>query len=160
MAQLIHDLGDKKRAMKLGDAFTVIGRSEGADIVISDAKGISREHFSVHRLDDGTFTIRDLKSTNGTFLNGTQITKETPIHDGDRVRIGESTEFIVSKSVERHEAEAVEGIKVAGDGQASEAMSEMPTALEEKNFHALMADIIKDARTQPFARPKAEEKRR
>ena len=34
--------------------------------------------------------IEDLGSTNGTYLNGEALTGPQPLHDGDRIRIGDS----------------------------------------------------------------------
>lgn len=64
----------------------VLGRS-GADVNINDPD-VSRRHASIEQTQ-GTLLIRDLKSMNGTFVNGTRIEKET-LHDGDRIRIGTS----------------------------------------------------------------------
>jgi hypothetical protein len=37
-----------------------------------------------------TVVIEDLGSTNGTYLNGETLTGPQPLHDGDRIRIGDS----------------------------------------------------------------------
>ncbi len=37
-----------------------------------------------------TVAIEDLGSTNGTYLNGEALTGPRPLHDGDRIRIGDS----------------------------------------------------------------------
>lgn len=51
----------------------------------SDA--ISRRHCVILTTDEGV-AVRDLGSRNGTLVNGVKISKETPLRDGDRVRIG------------------------------------------------------------------------
>jgi hypothetical protein len=40
-----------------------------------------------------TLVIEDLGSTNGTYLNGEPLTGPQPLHDGDRIRIGDSEFF-------------------------------------------------------------------
>lgn len=50
----------------------IIGRSPDAAIVINDTN-VSRHHAEVWRTEDGV-AIRDLQSTNGTFVNGHRIT--------------------------------------------------------------------------------------
>lgn len=67
--------------------FNYIGRSEENHIRIARA-GISRRHAVVRAGPDG-FTIRDLQSQNGTFVNGEQVT-ERRLADGDRIAIGDA----------------------------------------------------------------------
>ena len=66
-----------------------IGRGESADLQINSAR-VSREHAVILRsgtLQDGEeFVIRDLGSTNGTWLNGQQI-DEAALIDGDVLMI-------------------------------------------------------------------------
>lgn len=72
--------------IKLRSAKFVIGRSEGCDLrPRTDA--VSRKH-CVILLDEETVRIRDLKSRNGTFVNGEQIKEETKLHSGDRIAVG------------------------------------------------------------------------
>ena len=67
-----------------------IGRSTDADVRIEDrfASGIHARLFS----RSGGYYIEDMGSTNGTFLNGAQLTGESMLNDLDQVRIGD-TEF-------------------------------------------------------------------
>ncbi len=67
-----------------------VGRSNKCDIAITDKK-MSREHILIYQKDNKTY-LRDLDSSNGTFVNGEKVT-ETVITDGDRIRTGK-TEFI------------------------------------------------------------------
>jgi diguanylate cyclase (GGDEF)-like protein len=64
---------------------TVIGRSREAWVYI-DAAGISRRHARIVR-DGTTFTIEDLQSTNGVFVNGLRVTVAS-LQTGDQVQIG------------------------------------------------------------------------
>jgi hypothetical protein len=66
-----------------------IGRGSGNDIVLQDSQS-SRHHAEISRQGD-QFFIRDLGSTNGTFVNGQRITAPHPLNPGDQVRIGETT---------------------------------------------------------------------
>ncbi|MFA6901356.1 MAG: FHA domain-containing protein, partial [Desulfurivibrionaceae bacterium] len=64
----------------------IIGRSPDADVVI-DNTAISRHHSSLE-LRDGRHYLADLKSTNGTTVNGKKIASKTPITEKDVVFIG------------------------------------------------------------------------
>ncbi len=59
------------RTFTLGETPLVIGRSPQASIVINDSN-VSRQHAELWRTAEGV-AIRDLRSTNGTFVNGHRI---------------------------------------------------------------------------------------
>lgn len=61
-----------------------IGRNESCDLTI-ESNRISREHVRIE-LTDGNFAVRDLGSTNGTFVNGVKI-QESPLNDGDLLTV-------------------------------------------------------------------------
>ena len=63
-----------------------IGRSTGADFIL-DAALVSRVHCQLLALRDGELELRDLESTNGTYVNGERI-ERTRLASGDRVRVG------------------------------------------------------------------------
>lgn len=73
-------------------AITVLGRDDSADIVLDDP-GISRRHSEIRVTSDGPHlvaSIRDLNSTNGTFVNSERISSHR-LADGDRVTVGRTT---------------------------------------------------------------------
>lgn len=59
------------RSFTLGETPLIIGRSPQAGVVINDSN-VSRQHAEVWRTAEGV-AIRDLRSTNGTFVNGHRI---------------------------------------------------------------------------------------
>jgi len=65
---------------------TIIGRSRSNGCVLSDPT-VSRAH-AVVSYRDGTWSLRDLGSTNGTYVNGRRITDETEVRPGDEVAFG------------------------------------------------------------------------
>jgi len=73
-------------ALKPGN--TVVGREE-SDIVAAD-KTLSARHFEIENRD-GQFFARDLGSTNGTMVNGSPLTDEVQLTDGDRIEAGKTT---------------------------------------------------------------------
>ena len=73
-------------------AMTVLGRDNGADIVLDDP-GISRRHSEIRVTTDGPHlvaSIRDLNSTNGTFVNSERVSSHR-LADGDRITVGRTT---------------------------------------------------------------------
>jgi hypothetical protein len=71
------------RSFNVGDRALVIGRSP--EIVINDSN-VSRRHSEVWRTSEGV-AIRDLQSTNGTFVNGHRVTAVS-LSPRDDVTIG------------------------------------------------------------------------
>src|SRR6187399_3375918 len=63
----------------------VIGRSSELDMVLVEEM-VSRKHARI-ALSDGTISIEDMGSTNGTFVNGEKVQQGT-LREGDRVLIG------------------------------------------------------------------------
>ena len=63
----------------------VIGRSPDVEVVINDSN-VSRQHAEVWRTSEGV-AIRDLQSTNGTFVNGHRISAVS-LSPRDDVTIG------------------------------------------------------------------------
>lgn len=84
---------DKANQVEVGD-FLTIGRDATNQIVLGDSFTSGR-HARIERKPGG-FLLRDLKSRNGTYANGTRIF-EAQLQNGDRIRIGE-TEILFSWS--------------------------------------------------------------
>jgi len=67
-----------------------IGRStENNDIVVNDEK-VSRNHLQMVMDDNGNYSVVDLGSTNGTYVNGQRISGEVRLQPSDEVRIGQT----------------------------------------------------------------------
>lgn len=79
---------DVGKTFKLSDGEVTIGRSRSADIKLDD-DSISRKHVRL-RLSGEEVLLEDLKSSNGTLVNGERVS-ESPLADGDKIRVGETT---------------------------------------------------------------------
>ena len=64
---------------------TTSGRHPDSDIFLDDVT-VSRRHAEFHR-DGGTFTVRDVGSLNGTYVNRERVESAT-LSNGDEVQIG------------------------------------------------------------------------
>jgi diguanylate cyclase (GGDEF)-like protein len=73
------------KVYRLTHARTTIGRSRGADILLPE-HGVSRHHCTLLQRD-GTFTIEDAGSTNGTLVNGERVSSAELV-TGDRIQLG------------------------------------------------------------------------
>jgi hypothetical protein len=65
-----------------------LGRGDQCEIKLEDNFASTRHARLVPQGD--AIVLEDLGSTNGTYLNGQAVTGPQPLHDGDRVRIGDS----------------------------------------------------------------------
>lgn len=71
------------------DRFT-LGRAGTNELCYPDDAGLSRQHLALERLGD-LWSIRDLGSKNGTFVNGARITSPQTLGPNDRVTAGHLT---------------------------------------------------------------------
>jgi pSer/pThr/pTyr-binding forkhead associated (FHA) protein len=93
----LQDAGEASREYALTGQNISIGRSPSCEIVLENDQLTSRRH-ALLRYDGAHYTIVDLGSSNGTFVNDTEIRDATPLSHGDRVIVGEH-ELLFSTSV-------------------------------------------------------------
>lgn len=60
------------RELMLFERIVCVGRTDENDITLADTS-VSRHHARLKRQDDGTYTLTDLNSSNGTRLNGRRV---------------------------------------------------------------------------------------
>lgn len=84
--------------LPLGNRASVIGRGEGSALQVEDPQA-SRKHVQI-RFDQAsnTFKVVDMKSANGTYLNGQRLTEEAALKEGDEVRIGDTPMVFTNES--------------------------------------------------------------
>ncbi|NUQ33952.1 MAG: sigma 54-interacting transcriptional regulator [Planctomycetaceae bacterium] len=91
MAFLVIEERGQKRHHPIAAARVSIGRAPDNDVVISDEKS-SRHHLVIEQ-QGRSFLVRDLKSKNGSFIDGLRI-QEQPLDFGDCVTIGNAKIFL------------------------------------------------------------------
>lgn len=87
----INEKGGETRRQVFDKPEITIGRVQGNDIILPKGN-VSKRHSRIV-FKDGKFIIVDLKSTNGTYVNGRKITSPLVIKGTDKVYIGD---FILS----------------------------------------------------------------
>ncbi len=85
----INEKGGPSRQETFDKAEITIGRVQGNDIILPKGN-ISKRHSRIV-LKDGKFIIVDLKSTNGTYVNGKKITGAQVVKASDKIYIGDFT---------------------------------------------------------------------
>lgn len=86
LAYLVLQDADATR-MPVSKTATRIGRRSDNDIVFSN-DSVSGHHAEIHMGRDGSFTITDLNSGNGVYVNGSKV-QQSGLRDGDSVELGE-----------------------------------------------------------------------
>ncbi|MEM7608690.1 MAG: FHA domain-containing protein [Myxococcota bacterium] len=84
---MITEKGGQQRRMEFDKNEVTIGRVQGNDIILPKGN-VSKRHSRIV-LKDNRFIVVDLKSTNGTYVNGRKITSPLVVKPGDKVYIGD-----------------------------------------------------------------------
>lgn len=80
-------VGPTRQLMPLGGQRLTIGRSDDNDLALPEDLTVSRHHAVLER-SEGGWRIRDLRSSNGTFVNGVRVNATMRVNPGDRVAVG------------------------------------------------------------------------
>jgi hypothetical protein len=70
----------------------VVGRGEDCEVVLPDRQ-VSRRHFRIVRDDDG-YSVEDLGSKNGTYVNGAAVRGSVQLQDGDEIQVALSVRLL------------------------------------------------------------------
>jgi hypothetical protein len=79
---------DAGRTFALAEAKTDIGRGTEVDLRIRD-RAVSRSHARILRVG-AAFTVQDLGSPNGVFVNGHRVRRTAQLRDGDVIELGQT----------------------------------------------------------------------
>lgn len=149
---------------ELAKPVMVLGRDPSVDIVLN-SPGVSRQHARV-TLQGYQYLIEDLGSSNGTFVNGVQISSPAPLRPNDQIALG-STLILIFQEEAPEQVETApspskskmapapinRGATALGDDQYLPSSSEPPhlfvaIAGEEPSVYTLTQDVITIGRSE------------
>ena len=102
--------GSHKLILRVDDAWldehpvkatVVVGRAPDCDVLL-DHHEVSRHHLVIEATESGSHTLRDLGSTNGTFVNG-RVVSAKRLEEGDRITIGNAELIYASAHADTRE---------------------------------------------------------
>ena len=132
-----------------------IGRVKGNDIVLPKGN-VSKRHSRIV-VKDGKFIVVDLKSTNGTYVNGRKITSPQVIKTVDKVYIGDFI-IAVAESAAPAPAKAKEEVAATSDIQSmspSGMSAKTPSSKPQPSTPKKAAKRPSAQKESPAAEPKA-----
>jgi pilus assembly protein CpaF len=84
---VIHERGGAERRLHFDKGEVTVGRVQGNDVILPKGN-VSKRHSRIVFKDD-RFVVVDLKSTNGTYVNGRKLTSPLVVKPGDKIYIGD-----------------------------------------------------------------------
>ncbi len=125
---LIQGPDGQTKKIPLSGARLVVGRSSGAELSFPDDAGLSRQHFALEPAGDD-WTVQDLGSKNGTFVNNIPLKAKLVLRPGDQVTAGHLSIVFAPE-----QGAAVPGVVVFEGGETdSPTTSTLVTSLEGAN---------------------------
>ena len=120
---MVHGGPNNRQTIPLAGRPITLGRRPDNDIVVNEGT-VSRRHALIMETPDG-FVVRDLSSTNGTFVNRDKIgSKEHVLKHGDRIRLaGSEVSFVFRQEGASTLKLRVESPRAGADDLSSRASS-------------------------------------
>jgi len=84
---LSHEPGGRRFPLSAGQSWA-IGRGDGCAVLL-DSRSVSRLHALVQRREAGDFSVVDLGSRNGSFVNGRRVSLPVVLNHGDKLLFGD-----------------------------------------------------------------------
>ncbi|MBN2711688.1 MAG: FHA domain-containing protein [Planctomycetes bacterium] len=110
-----------------------IGRTPDCDIVLEEAKGVSRKHAQISIID-GRIRVRDLESQNGTIVDGKKI-KDAVISNGCKLKIGDAVlTLVVPGSAPVPAGQGGNDLRRASSRRVAKQPGSVPAAASEQSI--------------------------
>ena len=84
---LLTEKGGETKQLNFEKDEVTIGRVQGNDVVLPKGN-VSKRHCRI-MVQSGRFSVEDLKSTNGTYINGRKIGETTAVIGTDKIYVGD-----------------------------------------------------------------------
>lgn len=120
--------------IELADDKLVIGRHPTANIVL-DNHAVSRRHASIS-CSNGRYYVEDLRSRNGTWLNGERLQSRAPLQDDDEIKVCDVRFRFLNH--------AAAGAKLRNPTRTATTTANLPAILQEA------PDIEEDSPEEPI----------
>ena len=123
MLLLVVRAKNESRSFEFDQAAVTIGRADVNDVVLPTAK-VSKRHARIELGANGIH-LTDLKSTNGTYVNGRRVTSTLVLGENDRVHVGE---FVLTVQVLSSAISAVSATSAGFSAEAQASASTEPSS--------------------------------
>ena len=115
----------------LTEVKTTLGRHPANTVRLTDRE-VSKEHAAIERVA-GAFVLRDLNSSNGTFVNGRRV-RELRLKEGDEISLGNNCRLIFHAGEGAGLTHAPTGVTVVGASQSMPAFLAELVQTEQTEF--------------------------
>jgi len=124
----------------------VVGRNGDCDLVLA-SRNVSKQHAEV-LATTGVVLLRDLGSTNGTFINGKRVSEPTPIGDQDLIQFAD-VEFRITQQTETIAERTY--LAANADMEQNWTISRMNEVLHLDGLTMAFQPILQGHKSCPFA---------
>lgn len=145
----IESADGSRQKFKVGKERVTIGRSRDCDIFLPD-QWLSRHHAEIRRRGQSAF-LADLRSKNGTLLNGERVAAERELRHGDVISLGEHRLTFTTDeddTVESHDAP--EGTRIFSAREITDIKSKPATTADDLKRQNRVLMVLHSAATELF----------
>jgi pilus assembly protein CpaF len=126
----ITEKGGSQKRLTFTESEVTIGRVPGNDVVLPKGN-VSKRHSRIV-LKDNRFIVVDLKSTNGTYVNGRKITSPLVVKEGDKIYIGDFILTLEGDAALTSPADAMKQPSVLPENDDAGAHGSLPPPLPSR----------------------------
>ncbi len=132
-----------RRIVSLTEDRITLGRGPTNNIVLPDEK-LSRHHCTIRRKINSDFEIEDLKSLNGTRVNGKTLFKKKNLMFGDTIVIGSTTLIFEAEDSPLLDTQAIEALHEPKVRTSTAIMTGLETEIPGKDGKSRFGTILGD----------------